>query len=269
VSRAPEGGAGPPLPRLFDDHDYIEGDGAGTARRHKRPCRVPGCTEPALYGAGYIYCAAHVCDYDTCKCLVVERGRCKRHAYCRAEGCPNMRRDRQAAKYCQDHATSIDYELRKTVPFTTTGVCLACDRTVTQRRAIGVYRSLLLCPAHRHLRDLFNSWRHRYNLDDDQIRGLVCKPRCWVDGGDLTWRFENWAKSRAARGNVHVDHDHRCCPGDYSCGRCVRGLTHEACNRRLGQVEAMLEELGIERMHQLLDQLTEPDQRNKPLIDAH
>jgi hypothetical protein len=31
-----------------------------------------------------------------------------------------------------------------------------------------------------------------------------------------------------------VDHDHRCCPGKTSCGRCVRGLVHEYCNRALG-----------------------------------
>ena len=31
-----------------------------------------------------------------------------------------------------------------------------------------------------------------------------------------------------------VDHDHRCCPGKKSCGKCVRGLLHNNCNRVLG-----------------------------------
>lgn len=31
-----------------------------------------------------------------------------------------------------------------------------------------------------------------------------------------------------------VDHDHSCCPGEISCGCCVRGITHTACNRALG-----------------------------------
>ena len=31
-----------------------------------------------------------------------------------------------------------------------------------------------------------------------------------------------------------VDHDHRCCPGDRSCGKCIRGLLHDICNRGLG-----------------------------------
>lgn len=32
-----------------------------------------------------------------------------------------------------------------------------------------------------------------------------------------------------------IDHDHRCCPGDKSCGKCVRGLICDNCNKGLGQ----------------------------------
>ena len=31
-----------------------------------------------------------------------------------------------------------------------------------------------------------------------------------------------------------VDHDHRCCPGETSCGKCIRGLLCNNCNRAIG-----------------------------------
>lgn len=36
-----------------------------------------------------------------------------------------------------------------------------------------------------------------------------------------------------------VDHDHNCCPGKQSCGRCVRGLLHHECNMWVGAYEKM------------------------------
>ena len=41
------------------------------------------------------------------------------------------------------------------------------------------------------------------------------------------------SKMRGAR--FAVDHDHRCCPGQKTCGNCIRGLLCHPCNRLLGQ----------------------------------
>lgn len=43
----------------------------------------------------------------------------------------------------------------------------------------------------------------------------------------------------------HVDHNHRCCPGRNSCGKCVRGLLCGSCNVMLGMYETLLDHPGF------------------------
>jgi hypothetical protein len=38
-------------------------------------------------------------------------------------------------------------------------------------------------------------------------------------------------------GLLHIDHDHACCPGVRSCGKCVRGVMCAAHNTLVGQFE--------------------------------
>lgn len=61
----------------------------------------------------------------------------------------------------------------------------------------------------------------RHRLTQERYEEMLAKH----DG--LCWSCQ---KKPATR----VDHDHACCPGNYSCGACVRGLLCQSCNAGIG-----------------------------------
>jgi hypothetical protein len=71
----------------------------------------------------------------------------------------------------------------------------------------------------------------KYALGHEEYEGMLveqgrCCAICGVDRARPNTEAE-WA----------IDHDHACCPGDGSCGRCVRGLLCFRCNVKLGILE--------------------------------
>lgn len=49
---------------------------------------------------------------------------------------------------------------------------------------------------------------------------------------------------------VCIDHDHNCCPGNWSCGKCIRGVLCMHCNWALGHIKDR-----IDRAEKLIEYL--------------
>ena len=58
-----------------------------------------------------------------------------------------------------------------------------------------------------------------YNLSPERYQELY-EAGCWLCG-------EPFQQEKL---RPPIDHDHRCCPGIKSCGKCVRGIAHHFCN---------------------------------------
>ena len=64
---------------------------------------------------------------------------------------------------------------------------------------------------------------NRYNITAERARELIAAG-CGICG----------AKISSDGRKLCIDHDHSCCPGKTSCGKCVRGALCDLCNRGLG-----------------------------------
>ena len=68
-----------------------------------------------------------------------------------------------------------------------------------------------------------NYLKHKWNLD------IVDFDRMSKDGCQIC--------GEVPEVNYHVDHDHACCPGNGSCGKCVRGVVCARCNTLVAKYE--------------------------------
>lgn len=65
--------------------------------------------------------------------------------------------------------------------------------------------------------------KRKYGLSPEQWAQLL------IGQGGLCYLCDEPVDLENKR-NIHVDHDHSCCRGDISCGRCIRGLACACCN---------------------------------------
>lgn len=85
--------------------------------------------------------------------------------------------------------------------------------------------------------------KYRFNLTPEAYAAMLEQQngRCRICG--LIFGIENSSRPR-------VDHDHTCCPGRRTCGKCTRGLLCLRCNNALGWYENNLDLLQAYLDHQ-------------------
>lgn len=118
--------------------------------------------------------------------------------------------------------TSAGYQAHLKVKEDVCGACRAAFRVEAAKRSReqrhAEYERNKLYRARANLK--------RYGVTFEQYDALLAQQGggCAICGGTKPY----------GRGRFHVDHDHGCCAGQYSCGQCVRGLLCGRCNPGLG-----------------------------------
>lgn len=68
--------------------------------------------------------------------------------------------------------------------------------------------------------------KSHFGLTEAELEAMITAQngRCLLCGSDEPGGSGRWA----------IDHDHACCPGKRTCGKCIRGLLCNQCNLGLG-----------------------------------
>jgi hypothetical protein len=72
--------------------------------------------------------------------------------------------------------------------------------------------------------------KNKFNITADQFYAIIEK-----QGGKCGIALCHKRPKENEVAFWHVDHDHDCCAGDKSCGKCVRGILCRTCNAGMGQ----------------------------------
>lgn len=76
---------------------------------------------------------------------------------------------------------------------------------------------------------------HRYRLTPEAYDKLLA---------DQDGKCALCQRVAPSKKRLNVDHDHKCCPGRETCGKCIRGLLCNRCNNALGVVEDRLDRVA-------------------------
>jgi hypothetical protein len=96
--------------------------------------------------------------------------------------------------------------------------------------------------------DKVRAWRHESAVRTMGLTGIEYEAMLAVQEGVCALCGQPPKTKRLA-----IDHDHRCCPGHFSCGKCIRGLLCTKCNLFLGLIESPF----VEKARVYLEQFQE------------
>lgn len=171
-------------------------------------CAARGC-ERKPHGRGF--CTGHLYRIDNGLPLDEPLRQYEYDGACRVKGCGKKRH--KSADFCARHNSRVRRH----------GEPGAANR---QRAAVG--DATWNDPEVMRAKKLLEN----YNMTTDEYDRMYAAQsgRCASCRKDSA---EAKSRMRSKRW-MHVDHDHACCPGPRSCGKCVRGLLCHGCNRGSG-----------------------------------
>lgn len=109
-------------------------------------------------------------------------------------------------------------------------VCKDCEAEGIRTRRNAKYPGPRCATHHRATKKRRRDYSHKqhveetYNITYEQYWEIVKAQggKCYI-----------CQRATGARKKLSVDHDHSCCPGPTSCGKCVRGALCGSCNRNV------------------------------------